>query len=88
MYHVNKKLIYTYEVLRSLNTWFNISIIFHLVGHESGTFESLQFNLAAIRIATKNFSYDNRIGRGGFGEVYKVRKLYSIYFLCSSESYK
>ncbi|XP_029129661.1 uncharacterized protein LOC109813299 [Cajanus cajan] len=40
-------------------------------GDESATLESLQFNLATIEVATKKFSYENKIGRGGFGEVYK-----------------
>ncbi|XP_020204531.1 cysteine-rich receptor-like protein kinase 7 isoform X2 [Cajanus cajan] len=41
------------------------------VGHESATLEPLQFNLVVIEAATNNFSNDNRIGKGGFGEVYK-----------------
>ncbi|RZB61883.1 Cysteine-rich receptor-like protein kinase 25 isoform D [Glycine soja] len=41
-------------------------------GHESVTLEPLQFSLAVIEAATNNFSNDNRIGKGGFGEVYKV----------------
>ncbi|XP_061348331.1 cysteine-rich receptor-like protein kinase 8 [Gastrolobium bilobum] len=40
-------------------------------GHESATLEPLQFDLAVIEAATNNFSYQNRIGKGGFGEVYK-----------------
>ncbi|KAL5166859.1 putative serine/threonine-protein kinase PBL8 [Glycine soja] len=42
------------------------------VGHESSTIESLQFNLPTIVAATNNFSYENKIGKGGFGEVYKI----------------
>jgi len=38
----------------------------------------LQFSLAVIEVATNNFSQENRVGRGGLGEVYKVRKC-SIY---------
>lgn len=34
--------------------------------------ESLQFDLATIEAATSNFSEDNKLGTGGFGEVYKV----------------
>ena len=34
--------------------------------------ESLQFDLATIKAATCNFSWDNKLGEGGFGEVYKV----------------
>ncbi|XP_027925796.1 cysteine-rich receptor-like protein kinase 7 isoform X2 [Vigna unguiculata] len=40
-------------------------------GQESSTIESLQFNLPTIETATNNFSYENKIGKGGFGEVYK-----------------
>ncbi|KAL2901790.1 Cysteine-rich receptor-like protein kinase 10 [Bienertia sinuspersici] len=35
------------------------------------TAESLQFELKTIRAATNNFSDDNKIGRGGFGDVFK-----------------
>ncbi|KAF7840685.1 cysteine-rich receptor-like protein kinase 25 isoform X1 [Senna tora] len=41
-------------------------------GTECTTLESLQFDLATIEIATNRFSYENRIGQGGFGEVYKA----------------
>lgn len=40
-------------------------------GNESATLESLQFNLATIEAATKKFSFENKIGKGGFGEVFK-----------------
>ncbi|CAN4092103.1 unnamed protein product [Withania somnifera] len=33
--------------------------------------ESLQYDLNTIRVATSNFSTENRIGEGGFGVVYK-----------------
>ncbi|KAI9123749.1 hypothetical protein K1719_005049 [Acacia pycnantha] len=39
-------------------------------GSEGATLESLQFNLAKIEAATDKFSIENRIGKGGFGEVY------------------
>lgn len=42
------------------------------VGAESATVESLQFSLATIETATRKFSSENKIGDGGFGEVYKV----------------
>ncbi|KAK1368439.1 cysteine-rich receptor-like protein kinase 10 [Heracleum sosnowskyi] len=35
------------------------------------TVESLRFELSTVKEATKNFSLDNKIGEGGFGEVYK-----------------
>ncbi|XP_031254692.1 cysteine-rich receptor-like protein kinase 18 [Pistacia vera] len=37
--------------------------------------ESLQFDFSTIRVATNNFSIDNKLGRGGFGVVYKGRLL-------------
>ncbi|XP_017408618.2 LOW QUALITY PROTEIN: cysteine-rich receptor-like protein kinase 25 [Vigna angularis] len=40
-------------------------------GHESVALEPLQFKLSVIEAATNNFSQENKIGRGGFGEVYK-----------------
>ncbi|XP_022641394.1 cysteine-rich receptor-like protein kinase 10 isoform X2 [Vigna radiata var. radiata] len=40
-------------------------------GEESSTLESLQFDLATVEVATKKFSHENRIGEGGFGDVYK-----------------
>ena len=35
-----------------------------------------------LRIATKNFSEENKLGRGGFGDVYKVNLL--IFFITQS----
>lgn len=37
--------------------------------------ESLRFDLSTVREATDNFSVHNKIGEGGFGEVYKVQSL-------------
>jgi len=39
---------------------------------EISTAESLQFDFRTIRVATDNFSIDNKLGEGGFGSVYKV----------------
>lgn len=36
--------------------------------------QSLEFNLNSIRVATENFSDANKLGQGGFGIVYKVKK--------------
>ncbi|CAB4275863.1 unnamed protein product [Prunus armeniaca] len=38
------------------------------VGNEINSVESLQFDLRTIEAATDNFSYQNRLGEGGFGE--------------------
>ena len=40
--------------------------------------ESLQFDFGTIRAATDNFSDENKLGRGGFGEVYRVVKQYDM----------
>lgn len=40
-------------------------------GNDISTIESLKFDLATIEAATNNFSADNKLGEGGFGEVYK-----------------
>ncbi|KAK7391017.1 hypothetical protein VNO78_19295 [Psophocarpus tetragonolobus] len=40
-------------------------------GQEITVLESLEFGLATIEAATNNFSQDQRIGKGGYGEVYK-----------------
>ncbi|KAL6282135.1 hypothetical protein ACE6H2_013064 [Prunus campanulata] len=42
------------------------------VGSEISSVESLQFDLHTIEAATENFSDQNKLGEGGFGEVYKV----------------
>ena len=50
-----------------------------VVGDEISTEESLQFDLSTIEAATNNFSPDNKLGEGGFGEVYKVGNLQCVY---------
>ncbi|XP_048132925.1 cysteine-rich receptor-like protein kinase 44 [Rhodamnia argentea] len=47
-------------------------------GDESGVdditnIESLQYDLATIQAATDNFSHQNKLGEGGFGEVFQGR---------------
>ncbi|PON32964.1 Cysteine rich receptor like kinase [Parasponia andersonii] len=40
-------------------------------GEDITTIESLQFDFATVEVATNKFSADNKLGEGGFGEVYK-----------------
>ncbi|KAF5728614.1 hypothetical protein HS088_TW21G00762 [Tripterygium wilfordii] len=46
------------------------------VGDEMTHIGSLQFDFDTIEAATNYFSDDNKIGRGGFGEVYKFIYLF------------
>ena len=46
---------------------------------------TIHFDFETIRVATDDFSDANKLGRGGFGPVYKVRK----YYIClHSEIYE
>jgi hypothetical protein len=48
-------------------------IFFGIVGEDiSSEVNTLQFDFNMIRLATNKFSEDNKIGEGGFGDVYKV----------------
>ena len=42
--------------------------------HEGGdkSSESLLMGLSTLKVATRNFSEENKLGEGGFGPVYKV----------------
>lgn len=42
------------------------------VGNQVAVLESLWFDLGEIESATNKFAKENMIGKGGFGEVYKV----------------
>lgn len=39
---------------------------------DMGYVEPEKLNLAVLRAATNNFSEENKLGEGGFGEVFKV----------------
>ena len=39
---------------------------------ETSGMESLLIGLRTLKVATKNFSNENKLGEGGFGPVYKV----------------
>jgi hypothetical protein len=43
----------------------------------------LQFDFAVIEAATNKFSNENFIGKGGFGEVYKVGNCGKMYLIFS-----
>ncbi|KAF5728612.1 putative cysteine-rich receptor-like protein kinase 35 isoform X2 [Tripterygium wilfordii] len=50
---------------------FTVKLTFNEVKNDITTVESLQFDFASIEAATRKFSDDNKLGKGGFGEVYK-----------------
>lgn len=55
----------------SINTFY---VSFGCVAVDIITIESLQCDFATIEAATNNFSLNNKLGQGGFGDVYKVIK--------------
>ncbi|MED6194751.1 hypothetical protein PIB30_031505 [Stylosanthes scabra] len=50
---------------------YNKTILKQNFGQESNTIGGLQFELSIIEAATNNFSEENKVGKGGFGQVYK-----------------
>lgn len=36
--------------------------------------ETIQFDFDTIKVATNEFSDENKVGEGGFGVVYKVKR--------------
>ena len=57
-----------------------------LAASEITTLESLQFDFGTIEAATNKFSDDNMIGEGGFGKVYKVRRINIIFTISNIEN--
>ncbi|RXH92019.1 hypothetical protein DVH24_021042 [Malus domestica] len=51
--------------------WFHIASLSCKEADEILDTEALQFDLGSIRTATNNFSEANKLGRGGFGAVYR-----------------
>jgi len=49
-------------------------ILFSKAADEITSIESVQFDFGTIRAATDNFSDANKLGKGGFGPVYRVGK--------------
>jgi hypothetical protein len=49
-----------------------------LAANDISSMESLQFDFGTIEAATNKFSADNKLGEGGFGEVFKVIRYYFI----------
>jgi hypothetical protein len=49
-------------------------ILFSEAADEITSVESVQFDFGTIRAATDNFSDANKLGKGGFGPVYRVGK--------------
>ena len=47
-------------------------IVWFVAANDITTAESLQFDFVTIESATNKFSEDNKLGEGGFGQVYKV----------------
>jgi hypothetical protein len=45
------------------------------------------FNLSTMLAATNNFSDANKLGEGGFGPVYKVKRLTSFFVTCIFGNY-
>jgi len=45
----------------------------------------LQFDFVTIESATNKFSEDNKLGEGGFGQVYKVIIIANLFYFISGQ---
>ncbi|KAJ4703208.1 Cysteine rich receptor like kinase [Melia azedarach] len=57
--------------LRGRAKKYNIAVLEENADNDITTIESLQFDFGTIEVATNRFSTENKLGEGGFGEVYK-----------------
>ena len=79
--HENEGIIYDLcttcvgSILAMLHTILSGIYIIHFNVVEFRGLDTGYFTLRQIKAATDDFSYRNKIGEGGFGPVYKVRKL-------------
>jgi len=60
---------------RDMSAEFSGSADYNLEGNQLNGPEFPLFNFSCISIATNNFSEENKLGKGGFGPVYKVKML-------------
>ena len=74
---VEKPLVFLFYKLHvlALSISSNCSVNCNAVGEEISVLESLEFDFATIEAATNKFSEERRIGKGGYGEVYKVTQM-------------
>lgn len=58
-----------------VNIWTIQGIAFQEATDEISDVETIQLDFETIKVATNVFSDENQLGQGGFGVVYKVKKI-------------